>query len=732
MASLFTELKRRNVFKVAAVYVVVAWLLLQVADVLLDNFGIPEWGFRFVTILLIIGFPIALIFAWAFEMTPEGLKRDRDVDHSESITQRTGQKLNYVIIGLLVVALAYYAYQHYFVPDAVPTDTAVVVSEAGSEQSHAQPSIAVLPFANRSADAENAAFFADGIHDDLLTILSKIGDLKVISRTSVERYRETDKPIPEIAVELGVGAILEGGVQRAGDRVRINMQLIDGTTDEHLWADSYDEELTAENVFDIQRRIAENIAESLQATLSPREQADIADTPTLNLAAYDAYLRGRERKRHETTQSLAEAQSLFEQAIELDPDFVLAWVGLADSYVLRLEQYFERNQVPDIEAAIEQALELDPNNGEANVSLGTLRRLEEADEESEAAYKRALQLNPGYADAWHRYGSMLLELRRYDEALSMLQRAAELDPLSPAINVDIGAALEANGDFDAALNQYRAITESDPEYMPAWQAIGWLYWSGLGKLDEAARWYRKALEVDPGNYGLMYFLVELYLDLQDYAAAEELASRMAEREDTTGTNGFMLIHATREENAEAEKLARNILATQEWPVIYPALVTIGDVLMRTGRFEEAVALYQEYVPHLLEEYPEVDFRYDRMSLQVAAALLGVGERERAMRLLDGARAVIATGSRHGPTRYDIAFDFADIENLALRGETEEALARMREAVDAGWRVHWAYTPVKASMMSLHDNPEFQSMVAELRADAAAQRQRLREADTIAD
>ena len=275
--SLFKELKRRNVFKVAAAYVIVSWLLLQVSDTLVPALHLPGWFHSGVAFILIIGFPLAMFFAWAFELTPEGIKKEKEVDRTRSISHTTGQKLNYAIIALMSIALAYFVWDKFV---AAPGN-AVELAKASPpvEQNGTAPvsrtknpdkkSIAVLPFQNRSANEENAEFFSEGVHDELLTNLSKIGALKVISRTSVLNYRDTTRNLREIGEELGVANVLEGGVQRAGNMVRINVQLIDAATDEHLWAEVYDRQLTTENLFAIQTEIANAIADALEATLSP-------------------------------------------------------------------------------------------------------------------------------------------------------------------------------------------------------------------------------------------------------------------------------------------------------------------------------------------------------------------------------------------------------------------------------------------------------------------------------
>jgi TolB-like protein len=340
---LFSELKRRNVFKVAAAYIVVGWLILQVGEVLSPALRLPDWVLSTLAFFIILGFPLALFFAWAFELTPEGLKKEKDVDRSESITHVTGQKLNRVTAGLLVVAVAYILWDvlvrtdgedNHEIGSGTLSSSAETVPDRGSAGAQDQTgdrapandkSIAVLPFQNRSANEENASFFADGVHDELLTNLSKIGDLKVISRTSVMRFRETEQSMREIGEELGVATLLEGGVQRAGDQLRVNVQLIEARTDEHLWAESYDRELTAENIFAIQSDIALAIADALEAALSPELQEDLQRTPTTSLEAYELYLQAAQLSDHQNWESLEQALELSERAAALDPEFQQAF-----------------------------------------------------------------------------------------------------------------------------------------------------------------------------------------------------------------------------------------------------------------------------------------------------------------------------------------------------------------------------------------------------------------------
>lgn len=372
MPSVWAELKRRNVVKVAVAYTIVAWLMIEVASTILPIFEVPPWLLQAFTLFIILGFPVALVFAWAFELTPEGIKKETDVDRSESITERTGRKLDFVIIGLLLAAVLFLIVDNYVLIDMAEQRTETASAHSDEAVTVTGRSIAVLPFQNLSTDPENATF-ADGIHDDLLTQLAKISSLKVISRTSVLEYRNSPKNMRQIGQELGVATILEGGVRRAGDTIRFNVQLIDAETDGHLWVETYDRQLTAENVFAIQREMATSIAEALQTTLSPAETARLAEVPTQNLEAYNFYLSGNDYiKRPDNLTAYSLAAQQYQRAVVEDPDFALAWAALARShagvYFFRVDASDSRREAA--RQAIERAFSLDANLPEAHLAMG--------------------------------------------------------------------------------------------------------------------------------------------------------------------------------------------------------------------------------------------------------------------------------------------------------------------------------------------------------------------------
>src|SRR5713101_2310063 len=346
----FAELKRRNVYKVAIAYAVVAWLLMQIASQIFPFFEIPNWAVRLVVLLLVIGFPVAMILAWAFELTPEGIKRAEDVDLSKSVTRKTGRKLDFFIIAVLLLVIGILLFQRFH--RNVPSVTA----------SLAEKSIAVLPFENLSEDKANA-YFADGIQEEILTRLAKIADLKVISRTSTQQYQSKPGNLSEIAKQLGVANILEGSVQKAADQVRVNVQLIQVASDSHLWADTYDRKLV--DIFAVESEMAKAIADALQAKLTGGEQQALAAKPTNNAEAYDAYLRGLALEVRASSPTDSEkVVGFYERAVQLDPAFALAWARLsranAQVYFGGLDKTSARNDVA--QRAFNTAQKLQPNS----------------------------------------------------------------------------------------------------------------------------------------------------------------------------------------------------------------------------------------------------------------------------------------------------------------------------------------------------------------------------------
>jgi TolB-like protein len=429
----------------------VAWLVLQVVATVAPILELPAAVERIVLLLLVAGFPIALILAWAFELTPDGVRPDSGAAKPAVPGRR---RIDFIIVATLSIALAYFVADKFVW--SVPAAPATL-----------EPSVAVLPFANLTQDEQNDPF-TNGIHDDLLTHLSRIASLKTTSRTSVLQYEGTTKTIPEIAAELGVATVLEAGVQRMGNRVRINAQLIDAAADEHLWAEQYDRELTAANVFEIQSEIAAAIANALQATLTSDEERRLQRVPTQSIDALETYFIGRQLLEDRTRASLTAAAEYFEKVVEIDPSFALGWSGIADAYML-LPEYsatVDRGLVESkARAAIQVALALEPDLPEVRASQAWYELRFYDWDGAERIFRDALAIAPDNVNVLHWLSHVLSFQGRFDEATDIARRAVAADPLSNMMRTNLAYILVDAGQFDEALQVGHGMRDSDPDYL---------------------------------------------------------------------------------------------------------------------------------------------------------------------------------------------------------------------------------------------------------------------------
>jgi len=477
--SLFNELKRRNVFKVAAAYFIVAWLLLQVSDTLVPALRLPEWFHSGVAFVLILGFPVAIILAWAFELTPEGLKRDYEVDRSESTTPQTGRKLDFAIIGLLVVALGYFAYDKFAVGPG-RTEQAIQIDK----------SIAVLPFVNMSSDVEQE-YFSDGLAEEVLNLLAKIPDLRVIARTSSFSYKGKDIKIADVANELNVGHVLEGSVRKAGDQLRITAQLIRASDSSHLWSQTWDRKL--EDIFAIQDEIAAEVTDQLKLTLLD----GLPNVEEIDPESYALFLQARQLARLGTAERFAQSNKLYLQVLEIDPDYTAAWYGLASNYnrqALNGLLPFEEGFLMAREAA-NRALTIDPGYALAHTSLGWTAMLYGHDLQAAARhFQRAMVLEPGDLTVLLEASKLVGNLGRMLEAIALKEYVLARDPLNFDVYYILGLA-----------NRH------------------------AGRIDEALAAFATALRLSPGGVGLHYRLGEVQL-----ISGEPEAAMASFKEETEG------------------------------------------------------------------------------------------------------------------------------------------------------------------------------------------------------
>ena len=435
MAPLLGEIRRRKVFQVAAVYIVVSWLIMQVVDVINEPLNLPDWLDTVVIVLLIVGLPLAIVLSWAYDMTPGGIVRTKELQTT----------------------------------DAREKDADPVKEEPRTER--LSKSIAVLPFENISPDPGDA-YFTTGIHDDVLTQLAKISTIKVISRTSVMEYRDTKKNVREIGRELNVATILEGGVQRAGDSVRINVQLIDANTDEHLWAETYDRELSVQNIFAIQSEMASSIAEALEATLSPQETARLTELPTQNTRAYDFYLTGNSYLRRSDFRTFMPLSiQMYERAVEEDPGFALAFSRLSiahgQMYWFGFDQTESRLKMA--EEAVERALAVAPDLPAAHLALGYyyyrgFRNYDKALREFDVAE----QATPPDSELFEARGYIYKRLGEWDRSLESTSRAIELDPRNANLFYQQASTYGIRRDYVSAEEHLERVLEIAPDNVGAY------------------------------------------------------------------------------------------------------------------------------------------------------------------------------------------------------------------------------------------------------------------------
>jgi TolB-like protein/Tfp pilus assembly protein PilF len=438
----FAELKRRNVYKVAVAYAVVGWLLVQVTTQVFPIFEIPNWALRLIVLAIIIGFPIALVMAWAFELTPEGIKRTEDVDLTQ--TQSKSYAWIYIAIVGAVVSIGLFFLGRYLVGSRTTArqTASAARTETAIGSSIPQKSIAVLPFENLSDD-KNAAYFADGIQDEILTKLASIADLKVISRTSTAKYKSKPEDLKTVSQQLGVATVLEGSVQKAGDKVRVNVQLLDARADSHLWAKSYDRDM--KDVFAVESEVAQEIADSLQAKLSPAEASKLATAPTKDTVAYDLFLKGEFEHRVANSnlrpESFEQAERWYEQAIARDPNFALAIAQLA---ICRLRRHWLTDPLTETELAeagrmAKQAVTLAPDLAEAHIAFGLFHYYGHRDyEPALTEFQRAFELQPNNALAIGFVAFVHRRQGKWDRALDEMKRSIELNPRDPYMLSGIG------------------------------------------------------------------------------------------------------------------------------------------------------------------------------------------------------------------------------------------------------------------------------------------------------
>jgi len=584
---LVSELRRRNVHRMVVLYLVAAWLIMQVTEVLIDLAKLPDWIGTTTLGLLAIGLPITLIFSWFYELTPEGLSFEKDIGSGESITHVTGRRMNFIVISLLCAAVILFAYDKWWI---VPPS---------------ELSIAVLPLENLSGDPEQQ-YFVSGMQDALIAGLSRISALKVTSKTSTMQYRNSLLAIPTIGVQLGVARLIEGSIFRVDDRVRITIKLVDARADEQIWSETFEHKV--KDVILLQNEIAQAIAKQVEVTVTPGEQARLKITKSVNPVAYEAFLKGQFHVERFTPQDMMLAARYYRRAVELDPDYALAHWGLSKLCAFQAQA----GAITPAEARvrclppIEKALELDDSLPEAHLGYAiemTWRQFNWG--EAGAAFERAIDLNPSYAEARMFYSHYLAIMGRAEESTEQMQLALELDPLNPFVQGLYGAQLSFIDDFHGAVRVIEDVMASTPGFGFGF-AITWQAYHALGERDKAITAAANRFRVTRGDPTGALALEEAYADGDYTGALLHAAEVLAEHSKTVHVPpfdiGVLYEHAGDVENAIDwfEKAYRK----HDPAAPYIGVITQSDALHSNPRFIEL--LRDMKLNHWADKYSQPD------------------------------------------------------------------------------------------------------------------------------
>ncbi len=674
LTNFFSELKRRNVYKVAVAYAVASWLLIQIATQVFPFFEIPNWAVRLVVLLSIAGLPVALVFSWAFEITPEGIKREAEVQADKSIGRHTGWKITAITILLAVIAAGLLAFQLLRSKRSITTQT--IVSTKTSPIS--DKSIAVLPFDNLSDDKSNA-YFAEGIQDEILTRLSKIAALKVISRSSTQKYKSAPDNLREVGKQLGVANLLEGSVQKIANAVHVNVQLIRAATDEHVWAESYNRKL--DDVFGVEGEVASTIADQLNAKLTGAEQKAVADKPTQNTAAYDAYLRGLAIEHTQYSyDAYQQAAGDYGEAVRLDPSFAFAWARLA---VLRSFLYFNAidlntNTAGAVKEAADRAVALAPEAGESWIAQGAYRyRVLRDFTGAVTAYKQAQIRLPNNSYLLQNLAFVQRRLGLWQEAETTYKKALELDPrdfqLLGSLGGEFYTFLRRFDDARAAIDRALEISP-DSASVRASKAVTF---QNEGRLDEAAQELAKI----PSD------------TMEDFVLTPRINQALYERHFDTASSII-------------ERKLSSVPAGQPLdPVTELALVQLGFCQQWTGREEDARRSFSRAI-EAIKPKPDSPVQADANGTPstLALAYAGLGEKEKA---LEQAQRAVKDYENDAVNKPYSQIILAQIQ--ARFGDTDAAIAALPHLLEVPAGLNVANLKFDPLWDPLRNDPRFQKL-----------------------
>ena len=713
-------------------YIVASWLLLQVIDVVEPIIGMPEWVAKLILVLLAVGLPLVLVFSWAYEMTPEGLKREKDVDRTQSITPETGRRLDRLIVGILAIVVGLMAVDQYVFhdhDDAAPAEPVAAIEPStgsGEITTTVAPSIAVLPFANMSAD-ENSAYFSDGLADTLLHMLAQIREIRVAARTSSFQFRDQNTDITKIAEALNVGTVLEGSVQRAGNKIRVTAQLIEADTGYHLWSGNFDRNL--DDVFAIQDEIASEVVSALKISLLGESTNKLTKHETDSVEAYTEYLLAINDVNEYTFDSLRRAERRFRNALSADPEFAIAWARLGELY-LDLRDFGAgdaREMNAKAQDAGSRALDIDPGSAVAIAVLATVEKNNGNLETAEQLYERAIELGPNETVPRVGLARVLGDRNDRMEAIALLHEALTLDPLSPTVHKDLAEHYRILEDYDTALDHLERLREIEPGSPLSWYAKADIDFE-RGDWAQALTDYRRAHELDPDDPEIAAGIGDYYLALGMPDEARRWYDRCAEIDPAhpvSRSRPLALYLYEHGESPDGVALARQLLEEnigERQGSRQLTLQTLWIDAASNDRWEATLELLRNHFPEYFE--PDGDWGGNGIatSWYVGAMLFAAGREEQAMRIMQP----FLDDSADSRQRYRLGM--MHVWNLAATGQRDELLPALTEIRESG-RTHELW-PVYVLRLPAFDfvrnEPEFRAYAEWLEAKSAEQRQILQE------
>ncbi len=711
--AMLRELRRRHIFRGVGFYLVGAWGVLQVADVIVEPAGLPAWTMTALLYLAVGGFPLALFLAWRYEFTEDGVVRTKpassvDVEHM-NLSLR---KIDFAIFAALIFIVVFFFWQlqAVFKAESDALEAAAKVAQAARANS-----IAVLPFADLSPDADHA-YLAAGLSDTVLHLLSQVGELSVTARTSSFAYQDKGMDITQIGGALAVSNILEGSVQRAGNQLRIIARLIEVDTGAERWSGSFNREIAG--IFEIQDEIAREVVAAMKVTVMDENKTRLADRYRPNLEAYEQYVLGRSELLRGSARAVTAAEKHFQKAIELDPGYALAYVGLAQAY---MAQPMGTGADPKAawekaEPLLEKAIEIDPLEAEAYSELAAIKIPKKEFREALKLVRRAMELNPSAAFPHMGYAQFLMVTGRPEDALVEIRTAAALDPESPQIQRSLAEILWSTSRAEEAMGIMRDSIHKWPELARSYlQLARWL--KQTGEAGQSMYYVNAVHRLEPDNVEWWQGMCEEYAQLWDREASiacfEELVAAFPEYSD-----GKYWLAAMRGDNAAAVQIVGATVEAD--PKRWYTTNQLGEQLARTGEWQRITELFQDLYSDLYDDEPEVtDFSIWPARI-LAQAMIETGRQEQADRLLDTmletvtrSRKLQAGGWRSG---------IEDVQVYSLQGKTEEALAALEEAVDSGWMFYAFTIWDDPSLDALRDDPRFDELMDRMRDNLAEQRQ----------